>query len=130
MSTSMHFLTIFPDLIAHYLSFGLLGKAIEKGLFTASVYDLRDYSQSKSRSVDDRVYGGGPGMVFRPEPLARAITALRSRLPDLYVIYPSPCGAVFNQTHAQSLSAKPNLLFICGRYEGVDHRTIYQIYDF
>lgn len=124
MASAFHFITIFPELISSYLSFGLVGKAIEKQMVETGVHDLRTYADNKARSVDDRVYGGGPGMIFRPEPLARAIGAIKATLSDAYVIYPSPCGTVFTQEVAHRLSQKPALLFICGRYEGIDQRII------
>lgn len=129
MVSEFHFITIFPDLIRQYLSFGLLGKALEKGLFAAKVHNLRDYAENKTQSVDDRVYGGGPGMVFRPEPLARAIQAIRETTPALYTIYPSPTGKPFVQADAARLVEKTALLFICGRYEGIDQRVIDRYVD-
>lgn len=119
-----YFLTIFPQLIEHYLSFGLIGKAGKKGLFQASVYDLRQFAENKALSVDDRVYGGGPGMVFRPQPLARGIRAIEEKEPELRIIYPSPSGTPFTHADAERLLGYKAILFLCGRYEGIDERII------
>lgn len=121
----LSYLTIFPPIIEHYLSASLLGKAIEKGILESTVVDLRDFAENKSGSIDDRVYGGGPGMVFRPEPLAKAIRSLKEKDPSILVIYPSPSGRVFSQEEAKRLVRDhESLFFICGRYEGIDERII------
>lgn len=122
-----HFITIFPNLITDYLKYGLMKKALDQGLFEIAVYDLRDYSDNKTRRVDDRVYGGGAGMVLSPEPLARAIGAVRATRPseaNLHVVYPSPAGKPFVQADAVRFSKMTDILFICGRYEGIDERII------
>lgn len=122
-----HFITIFPDLILDYLKYGLMKKAIDQGLFEIAVYDLRNYSDNKTRRVDARVYGGGPGMVLSPEPLARAIHTVRESLRPhaaLHVVYPSPAGKPFVQADAVRFSEMSDILFICGRYEGIDERII------
>ncbi len=124
-----YFLTIFPDLVSHYLSFGLLGKALEKGLLRGEAIDLRAFAENKAQSVDDRVYGGGPGMVFRPEPLARAIGAVKGRDPAAHVIYATPAGRPFKQADALRLVEKKSLLFIAGRYEGIDQRIVEKYVD-
>lgn len=117
-----HILTIFPEYFESPLRIGLLKKALEKGLIKISLYNLRDFTEDKHKVVDDEPYGGGEGMVFKPEPLYRAITTIKERHPDTYVIYLSPQGRLFNQEVAEELSRKKNLLLICGRYEGIDER--------
>jgi len=115
-------ISIFPDYLAP-LRLSLVGKAIDKGLITLGVHDLRDQTEDVHRTVDDSPYGGGPGMVMKPECWKRAIEALegpgRPRL-----IVPTPAGRPFTQAMAAELSAQPWLVFACGRYEGIDQRVV------
>jgi len=117
--------TIFPDYFAP-LELSLVGKAISSGLVEVAVHDLRDYTHDVHRSVDDTPYGGGAGMVMKPEPWGEALDALASQAgterPILVV--PSPAGWPFNQAAAAELSQQPHLIFACGRYEGIDQRVI------
>jgi len=116
-------LTIFPEYFSSPLKVGLLGKAIDKGLLRVNVVNLRDFAEGKHKVVDDEPYGGGEGMVFKPEPLAKAIETLRSEEEeDTCVVYLSPQGKLFNQKVAESLSKKKHIVLICGRYEGIDER--------
>lgn len=115
-------LTIFPEYFTSPLEVGLIKKAREKNLIDIEIYDLRDFALDKHKVVDDEPYGGGEGMVFKPEPLYRALTHIKEKDPDTYVVYLSPQGKLFNQKIAEELSKKKNLLFICGRYEGIDER--------
>lgn len=115
-------LTIFPEYFTSPLEVGLIKKAREKGLIEIEIYDLRDFALDKHRVVDDEPYGGGEGMVFKPEPLHRALTHIKDRDPQTYVVYLSPQGRLFNQRIAEELSRKRSLLFLCGRYEGIDER--------
>ncbi len=115
--------TIFPEYLAP-LRQSLLGKAIERGQLQLGVYDLRRWSDDVHRTVDDTPYGGGPGMVMRPEPWGRALDELAppgATQPRLIV--PSPAGRPFNQSLAAELATEPWLLFACGRYEGIDARV-------
>lgn len=114
------FLTIFPGLISGALEFGLLMQARQKGLVETNVVDLRDFAKDRHRSVDDVPYGGGPGMVFKPEPVFDAIEALRT--PGCRVVLPGPQGRRFTRQAAQDLAEHQQIIFICGRYEGVDER--------
>jgi tRNA (guanine37-N1)-methyltransferase len=116
--------TIFPDYLTP-LTLSLVGKARERGLLDIRVHDLRDFTDDVHRSVDDTPYGGGPGMVMRPEPWGAAldtITADAELLPLLIV--PTPAGVPFTQARAQEYAKEPWLAFACGRYEGIDYRVV------
>ena len=116
--------TIFPRMVEAGLADGVVSRGIERGLVDVQVYDLRDYTADRHRSVDDVPYGGGPGMVMKPEPLARAVDAIRARrgAPEAVVLL-SPQGRPFTQAEAVRLSRLPHLVLLCGRYEGVDERV-------
>lgn len=117
--------TIFPDLVRTAAGFGVTGRAVEQGRVSLATHDPRDHTQDARRTVDDRPYGGGPGMVMKPEPLAAAIRAARAAGPaGRPVVYLSPQGRVFDQAEAQRLAALPGLVLVAGRYEGVDERLI------
>ncbi len=120
----IHILTIFPEYFESPLKVGLLGKAIEKELIKVNILNLRDYTLDKHRVIDDEPFGGGEGMVFKPEPIYRAILDVKSKNPDTCVVYLSPKGKLFNQKLAEELAKKESLLFICGRYEGIDQRIV------
>jgi tRNA (guanine37-N1)-methyltransferase len=118
-------ITIFPDYLAP-LHMSLLGKAQERGLIDLVTHDLRTWASDVHRTVDDTPYGGGPGMVMRPEPWGRAIDDVVPRdtePPPLFVV-PTPAGRPFTQEIAEELAAKSWLVFACGRYEGIDARVI------
>jgi tRNA (guanine37-N1)-methyltransferase len=116
--------TIFPDYLAP-LHQSLVGKAIERGQVTLGVHDLRQWTDDVHRTVDDTPYGGGPGMVMRPEPWGRALDTLAPGAgPQPRLIVPTPAGAPFTQAGAADLAAEPWLLFACGRYEGIDARVV------
>jgi tRNA (guanine37-N1)-methyltransferase len=117
-------LTLFPRMIAGPLSESILGKAQEKGLLRARVVDVRDYAEGKHRVTDDVPYGGGAGMVMKPEPLVLAIEAARAELPGARVALLSPQGVPFDQRKAEELSRREKLILVCGRYEGVDERVL------
>lgn len=114
--------TIFPEYFAP-LSLSLLGKAQEDGLLTIQSHNLRDFAPGVHKSVDDTPYGGGAGMVMMPEPIAAAIDPLVKADPEIVLIIPTPSGVKFTQEIAQSLSSQKHLLFLCGRYEGIDARV-------
>jgi tRNA (guanine37-N1)-methyltransferase len=120
-------ITIFPDYLSP-LTLSLVGKARERGLLDVRVHDLRDFTDDVHRSVDDTPYGGGPGMVMRPEPWGAALDAItadagsRQLLPLLIV--PTPAGAPFSQARAEAYAKEPWLAIACGRYEGIDHRVV------
>jgi tRNA (guanine37-N1)-methyltransferase len=113
-------ITIFPEYLAP-LSQSLLGKAAERGLVAIGVHDLRRWTDDVHRTVDDSPYGGGPGMVMRPEPWARALEAVRPEGTRLVV--PTPAGRPFTQAVAAQWATEPGLVFACGRYEGIDQRV-------
>ncbi len=120
--------TIFPDLIRNFLTFGLLEKAIGNNLVSVDVHDLRQFSRNKHRKVDDRPLGGGPGMVLMPDPLFRAVESIRDSQPGRVILF-SAYGAVLNQEKVKSLAREEHLILICGRYEGVDQRAIDRLVD-
>ena len=113
--------TIFPRMVGAGLAEGVVSRGVERGLLDIQVHDLRDYTTDRHRSVDDVPYGGGPGMVMKPEPLARAVDAIRARRgePDAVILL-SPQGRRFTQLEASRMSAMSHLALLCGRYEGMD----------
>lgn len=117
-------LTIFPEIFEGFLKASLIAKAIERGLLSISTTQIRDFADPPHYHVDDTPYGGGAGMVMRPEPLSRAIEAAKLRLPTAKVILLSASGEIFTQAKASDLSKLSELILICGRYEGVDQRAI------
>ena len=116
-------LTIFPEILAGALKESVLGKAVDKGIIELNLVDTREFAQGKHRMVDDYPYGGGPGMVMKPEPIFLAAESLETQS-DTPVILLSPQGEVFTQELAQEFSEKGELVLICGRYEGVDERIM------
>ncbi len=117
-------LTLFPRMCEGYLAESILGKAREAGLLSARVTDIRDHAGGKHRVADDAPYGGGAGMVMKPEPLTEAIEAAKGRLPGAKVLLTSPRGRVFDQPLARELAQHGKLVIACGRYEGVDERVM------
>ncbi len=115
-------LTIFPGIFESPLRESLLGKAIASGLLDVRVHDIRDHATDKHRRVDDEAYGGGPGMVMKPEPIFAAVEALGPG--PKRVILLSPAGRRLDQALVRELAAEPWLVLICGRYEGVDERVV------
>ena len=117
--------TLFPDMIAGALRFGVLGRAIERGLLAVGTEDPRAHTDDVHRTVDDRPYGGGPGMVMKPEPLLAAIRAAHARLPQGSPrICLSAQGERFSQARARELAALPGFVLVAGRYEGMDERVV------
>jgi tRNA (guanine37-N1)-methyltransferase len=113
--------SIFPEFFG-VLDVSLLGKARERGLIEVGVHDLRDFTHDRHRTVDDTPYGGGAGMVMRPEPWGEALDEVLT--PEAVVIFPSPAGTRFTQPLARELALEKHLVFGCGRYEGIDQRVI------
>jgi tRNA (guanine37-N1)-methyltransferase len=113
--------SIFPEYLAP-LSLSLIGKAQASGLLSVDVHDLRTWTSDVHRTVDDTPYGGGPGMVMRPEPWGLALDALAT--PSSRLVVPTPVGAPFTQRTAHSLADASHLIFACGRYEGIDQRVL------
>jgi tRNA (guanine37-N1)-methyltransferase len=119
--------TIFPGLFEPFQRTSLLGAACEKGVVELRIHDLREWTKDRHRTVDDTPYGGGPGMVMRPEPVVEAIEALagaKGETRKARVLLLSPQGRRFDQPWAEELSGTPHLVLVCGRYEGVDQRAI------
>jgi tRNA (guanine37-N1)-methyltransferase len=113
--------TIFPEFFS-VLDVSLLGKARQSGLLELGVYDLRDFTHDRHRTVDDTPYGGGAGMVMKPEPWGEAFDSILN--PATVVVFPSPAGERFTQATARELSGASHVVFACGRYEGIDQRVV------
>lgn len=118
-------LTIFPEIFDSFFACGMVRLALEKGFARAVPMDIRAYAEGRHRVTDDRPYGGGAGMVMKPEPLVKAIAAAGSMIPQAKTILLGPQGRPFDQSAARALSKEEGLILVCGRYEGVDER----IYD-
>ena len=114
--------TIFPGILEGPLRESLLGKAIEAGLIDVRVNDLRDHTADRHRQVDDEPYGGGPGMVLKPEPVFRAVESLGEGAKRVLLL--SPAGRRLDQPLVRELASEPWLVLVCGRYEGVDERVV------
>jgi len=122
--------TLFPEAVRAQLAVGVVGRAIERGIARVGTEDPRDYARDVHRTVDDRPYGGGPGMVLKVEPLATAIEAAAGRLPaGSPRIYLSAQGRRFDQAAARRLAGLPGFLLLAGRYEGVDERLVEETID-
>ncbi|HEX5014156.1 MAG TPA: tRNA (guanosine(37)-N1)-methyltransferase TrmD [Candidatus Limnocylindrales bacterium] len=121
MALEIDVLTLFPAMVTGPLSESIPGRIQERGIVTIRTHDLREWGIGKHRSVDDAPYGGGAGMVMRPEPIADAIDSVRRD--DSVVILLDPAGEVFSQSRAHDLAGRPHLVLIAARYEGVDERV-------
>ena len=119
-------ITIFPELFAPFREAGVLGQAIARGELILEAHDLRNWTKDKHRSVDDIPYGGGPGMVMRPEPIVDAVEVVAGvkGARAERVLLMSPQGERFTQEKAKELARESHLAIVCGRYEGVDQRAI------
>jgi len=113
------FITIFPRMFDALLGEGVIARGIKQGLLDIRVHDLRDYTSDKHRSTDDEAYGGGPGMVMLAEPVLKCVEAVDGG----HLVMTTPQGRVFDQAVAKELAAKEWVVFLCGRYEGFDHRV-------
>jgi tRNA (guanine37-N1)-methyltransferase len=122
----MHFniLTLFPEMFPGPLGQSLAGKALEKGLWGYEAIQIRDFAQDKHKTVDDTPYGGGAGMVMKPDVLARSLDYAIEKQPKTKLIYPSPRGKLLTQAKIEEFVASKSLTILCGRYEGVDHRVL------
>lgn len=114
--------TIFPAMFGPVFAQGVVGRAIERGLVELHAHDLRDHTHDRHRQVDDMPFGGGPGMVMKPEPVIEAVESIRSLNPGP-VILMEPWGEPLDQELAASLAQQPGLVIVCGRYEGIDDRV-------
>ncbi len=122
-------LTIFPEMFDPFWQHGIIGKAVAKGQLGVSVINIRDFANDKHQVTDDRPYGGGSGMVMKPEPLAEAIRSARQRLPKSRTVLLTPQGRTLDQEQAQALAGYEGLILVCGRYEGVDERINQSLID-
>jgi tRNA (guanine37-N1)-methyltransferase len=120
MPLEIDVLTLFPPMVEGPLAASIPGRIQERGLVTIRVHDLRDWGLGRHRTVDDATYGGGAGMVMRPEPIAAALDALRQ--PGSLAILLDPAGEVYRQARAVELATHDHLILVCARYEGVDER--------
>jgi tRNA (guanine37-N1)-methyltransferase len=121
MNMRIDVISIFPDYLAP-LELSLIGKARQAGLLDTRVHDLRAFTRDRHRTVDDTPYGGGAGMVMKPEPWGEALDAVAS--PSAVIVVPTPTGQPFTQSVAEELTGNEHLVFACGRYEGIDQRVI------
>lgn len=115
-------LSLFPEMFPGPLALSLAGRALEKGVWSLAAVDIRGFARDKHGTVDDTPFGGGAGMVMRPDVLSDAITAVAT--PDRPTLYLSPRGAPFDQRRARALAAAPGATLVCGRFEGIDERVI------
>jgi tRNA (guanine37-N1)-methyltransferase len=122
-------LTIFPGMFTSFWEYGIVKRAIAQGKISAQALCIRDFAEGKHRVTDDRPYGGGCGMVMKPEPLARAIRAAKKQSPNSKTVLLSPQGRVFDQSMAWDLASAEGLTLVCGRYEGVDERIVTDYID-
>ncbi len=123
------FITLFPEMIAALTDYGVSGRAIKNGILSVSCWNPRDFTVDRHQTVDDRPYGGGPGMVMKTEPLGLAISAARAQLPQASVAYLSPQGRKLDQAGLAELAQRSELILLAGRYEGVDERLLRQQVD-
>lgn len=121
---NFHILSIFPELFEEYFKIGILSRAIEKKVVNVYLYNLREFSDNKRCGVDDRIAGGGKGMLFKAPILQKAVESVKANYKDCKVIYLTPQGKVFNNHVAKMVAGFENVLLICGRYEGIDGRFI------
>jgi tRNA (guanine37-N1)-methyltransferase len=120
--------SIFPDMLKNFITYGLIDKAIEKKLVNIDVYDLRDFTTNKHKKVDDKPFGGGSGMVMKPEPLFNAVSHIQKKMNGKVILF-SAYAELLTQKKVKELSNEDHLILICGRYEGVDQRVIDEIVD-
>ena len=121
------FLTLFPEVVEAYASTSILGGAQAKGLLRVEAVDFRDFTRDRHRTVDDRPFGGGPGMVLKPEPILDAVEWLERRDGPYRKVLLTPCGAPFTQAKAQALTGEERILLLAGRYEGFDERIRHEL---
>ena len=121
------FLTLFPELIHPFFGESIMARAIEKGIVSYEVVNIRDFATDRHRTCDDAPYGGGYGMVMKPEPIAGAFESIRRA--GQTVVMPTPSGRLFEQNVAVDLSSEQELVLLCGRYEGIDQRIIDRYVD-
>ncbi|MDV3238009.1 MAG: tRNA (guanosine(37)-N1)-methyltransferase TrmD [Gammaproteobacteria bacterium] len=116
--------TLFPEMVRAVTEYGVTGRAVQRGLLRIETWNPRDYTHDRHRTVDDRPYGGGPGMVMRYEPLRDVIRAVRREVPGHRVAYLSPQGRRLDQARMRELAKLPGFVLVAGRYEGIDERLL------
>ena len=122
-------ISVIPDVFEGYVSASILGRARTRGIFEFHAHDLRTWTHDRHRTVDDAPFGGGQGMLMKPEPIFEAVEAVRQLSPEpATTVFFSPCGKPFSQADAERLAGHGRLLFVCGRYEGMDER-VYTLAD-
>ena len=121
--------TLFPGMLEAITGYGITRRAVENSLLAVEAVNPRDFTTDKHRTVDDRPFGGGPGMLMKVEPLAKAIAHARDKLPEAKVIYLSPTGRKLDQAKVEQLAAQSQLILVAGRYEGIDERLIDTVID-
>lgn len=127
---NFHILTLFPEMITQGLNTSIIGRAIEKGLIHLEAVNIRDYTESKHKKVDDYPYGGGAGMLMQAQPVYDCYRAVREKMGEAAsprVIYVTPQGRTFHQELAAELAGEEELIFLCGHYEGIDERVLEEI---
>ncbi|MCP5369087.1 MAG: tRNA (guanosine(37)-N1)-methyltransferase TrmD [Rickettsiaceae bacterium] len=117
-------LTIFPEMLPGPLGYSLAGKALKNGIWNLEIVNIRDFGITRHQNVDDIAYGGGHGLIMRPDVLGNALDHTIKLNPDAKIYYPSPRGKLFDQANAKALSKQNNIIIICGRFEGIDERII------
>lgn len=119
-------LTLFPEMFACFTGTSILKRAIDAGLVTINTHNFREYTHDRHHTVDDYTFGGGSGMILKPEPIFETVAAIKKNIDkaDIPVILMSPQGRLFSQAVAQELSSYDRFILICGRYEGVDERYV------
>jgi tRNA (guanine37-N1)-methyltransferase len=120
-------LTLFPELFSGPLDVSMVGRARERGLLDLRIHNLRDWTHDRHKTVDDRPFGGGPGMVLKPEPIFEAVESLGAG--DPRVVLMTPAGRKFDQAAATEMARQPHLLLLCASYEGVDERVVETLVD-
>jgi len=116
------FVTLFPEQVLPGLRHSMLARAETTGLVQFGAVNPRDFAHDKHKTVDDRPFGGGPGMVMKPEPLDEALESIRAK--GARVVFPDPCGYRFEDKHARAWASDEHIVFVCGHYEGIDHRLV------
>ena len=122
-------LTLFPELFPGPLAHSITGRALAEGRWSMAAINMRDFATDKHRTVDDTPYGGGAGMVMRPDIVAAAIREAKQQNPDAPVVFMAPTGKPFKHEDAVRLAQKPGLILLCGHYEGIDQRVIDSLVD-
>ncbi len=124
--SSLHasILTIFPEMFPGFLQYSLAGQALKKGIWSYDVVNIKDFGLTRHKNVDDEAYGGGSGLIMRPDVLGSCLDDVLSTNPNTSIYYPSPRGKLFNQAIAHEIIQEKQIIILCGRFEGIDERII------